>query len=154
MVRPGSSAPAFDGCAIMDGTSVDLTWRQIHQEQVLVLVFDSVMEPSDLLDDLSQAHVDTTAAETSDIRMFLVGRDPLFELQTSDLTLPVLVDTDGDIASRYDMLTGDGRPLWGQCIADANGIVRYLSGCDRPGSMSATELLRYSTAIAEGTDDC
>lgn len=154
MIRPGSLAPAFDGRAIVDGMSVDLTWRKIHQEQVLVLVFDSVMEPSDLLNDLSLAHIDTTAAETSDIHVYVVGRDPLFELQTSDLTLPVIVDTDGDIASLYNMLTGDGRPLWGQCIADPDGIVRYLSGCDRPESMSATELLRYSNAIAEGSDDC
>jgi alkyl hydroperoxide reductase subunit AhpC len=142
MVQVGSNAPPFDCSAVVEGTLIDLTWKQIHEEKVLVLLFDSVVAGSELLHGLTVLQNGTTKLERLGIKIFVVGRDPMFETLTSDIALPIIVDTDSRIALLYDMLTADGRIVWGQCITDPRGIVRYLSGCDVPETLNVDELFR------------
>jgi alkyl hydroperoxide reductase subunit AhpC len=147
MVTVGSQAPMFDGRSVVEGNVVDLTWSQIHQNKTLVLLFDSVLTSSGVLDEV--ASLDDCLREFSHLNanVFLVCRDPLFEIVTSSIAIPVIVDSDNRLAALYDLLFEDGRTLWGQCIIDGYGIVRKSSECDAPAGLTLGDLIRYVKAI-------
>jgi hypothetical protein len=149
MIGIGSLAPEFDCTAIVAGAAGDLHWRQLHQDQVLVLLFDSLVCGSTLLQDLAGVPSAPAQLARCRSRLGVVCRDPMYELLAAELPFPLIVDADGEIAARYGMLSDDGADLWGHCIIDADGFVRRAVQCDVPVSSTLAELLRYVAAVGE-----
>lgn len=149
MIGIGSLAPTFDCTAMVDGSAVELNWQQLHHDQVLVLLFDSVVSGSNLLSEIAALKAAPEPFAHLHSRLYVVCRDPVYELLSADVPFPLIVDLDNEIACQYDMLMADGTTLWGHCIIDADGFVRRLVQCDVPVSSSVAELIRYVAAVRE-----
>lgn len=158
MVSVGQSAPTFGCSAVVDGSVVELTWKQVHENQVLVLLFDSIESGSDTLDDLVTCGDDADQLERLQANFVVVCGDHVYEVLAwldrssrdsgpGRFAFPIIVDSDDHIASMYDMLFTDGRKHWGHCIIDPSGIVRQLSRSAVPVGSSIGELIRCVKAV-------
>ncbi|MBL8849588.1 MAG: redoxin domain-containing protein [Planctomycetaceae bacterium] len=149
MIGIGSLAPSFDCTAIANGRFVELNWQQLHQDQVLVLLFDSVESSSNLLTEIAELRAAQAQFARLKARLYVVCRDPADELLSANFPFPLLLDPDNEIACLYDMLLPDGTMLWGQCIVDADGFVQRFVQCDVPASSSVAELIHYVAAVRD-----
>jgi len=141
---------------------VHLKWHQLHGNQNLVLLFDSIDEDLDRSNDLATLCNAASRFETLQCKLAVICRDDEFEILTwmhrlsaelgsKPIGFPVIVDADNRIASMYDMLSEDG-PLWGHVIADSNAKVRSIAANSFPVGLNVDELMRCVASIVESDD--
>ena len=80
MVRVGESAPTFVCSAVVDGSVVELTWKHLHENKVLVLLFDSIEAGSDSLDDLVTCGKAAEELERLQANIVVVCGDHVYEI--------------------------------------------------------------------------
>ncbi len=73
------------------------------------------------------------------------------EIGAKAIGFPVIIDSDHEIASMYDMLSVDG-PLWGHVLADSKGRVRSIAARAFPLRLKVEELVKDVAAIVESDD--
>ena len=159
MLKLRASAPRFDCTAVVEGEVVHLNWHQLHGDQNLVLLFDSIDEYLDRPDDLATLCHAARRFERLHCRLAVICPDDEFEILTwmqrlsaelgsKPIGFPVIVDTDNKIVSLYDMLSLDG-PMWGHVIADANATVRSITAHSIPVGLNIDELIQCVASIVE-----
>jgi alkyl hydroperoxide reductase subunit AhpC len=163
MVKLRDSAPRFDCTAVVECEVVHLKWHQLHGNQNLVLLFDSLDEDLDRPNELATLCNAVSRLEILRCKLAVICRDDEFEILTwmqrlsaelgsKLIGFPVIVDADNQIASMYDMFSADG-PLWGHVIADTNGKVRSISAHSFPVGLNVEELIEYVASMVERDDD-
>jgi len=153
MLRVGLAAPHFDCSAVVGGRLIRLSWRQVHENKTLVLLFDSI-------DDKLHSPEDSIAVSNAVLRLShrrarvaLVCRNDLGEILAwinrpypehgpEDLALPLIVDPDGRIAALYGLPVDAHEPVWGEFLIDASGVIRQAAVGGFPICPSVEELLR------------
>jgi alkyl hydroperoxide reductase subunit AhpC len=160
MLKLGRSAPTFSCSALIEREIVQLDWNQLRDEKTLVLQFASCEDYDAVPDDLVELNSAAARLHRLQIRVAVVCREPAFEILSwadrflldsgpGELAFPVIVDSDDDIASSYDMVSADGRTLWGHVVVDLNGKVRQIVRSSDYVSMNFDELERSVAAIAD-----
>lgn len=163
MLKPTDSAPRFDCTAVAECEVVHLKWHQVHCNQNLVLIFDSIEDQFGRPNNLSTLSNAASRFEILECKLAAICRDDEFEVLTwmqrlsaergsRPIGLPVIVDTDNQIASMYDMLSVDG-PVWGHVIVDSNAKVRSVVAHLFPLGLNVDELIRCVAAVVESDDD-
>ena len=163
MLKLRDSAPRFDCTAVVECEVVHLKWHQLHGNQNLVLLFDSIDEYLDRPNDLATLCNAANRFEILQCKLAVICRDDEFEILTwmqrlsaelgsKPIGFPVIVDADNQIASMYDMLSVDG-PLWGHVIADSNAKVRSIAAHSYPVGLNVDELIKCIASIVESDDD-
>lgn len=143
-------APAFDCRAVVQGEIVPLSWSELHREEPLVLLFDSVEEACD---DLIAVQRNAGALNRLKTRVAVVCREDAFDVLhwndqlatscgTADLVFSCIVDAHNDIAWLYDMTDADGMPLWGSVLVDRAGRIRQMVSASVRVGIDVQELLR------------
>lgn len=159
MLMLGNPAPSFDCSAVVDHEVVELNWNQVHKRRTLVLQFDSIENYTALPDDLVALSNSVRDFERLQARVAVICRDHVFEIlewanRPSDeggpgeIAFPIIVDSDGRIASMYDMLNADGCSLWGHIIIDSVGRVRHIAMNFFHIGPNIDELIRCVTSIS------
>jgi alkyl hydroperoxide reductase subunit AhpC len=152
MVNIGILAPRFSGTALVRGNLQRLRWRDIHQGKTLLLLFDAhAARAGTDLPVLNQAAVRLRSLHAN---LAVVCRPPLGETtawateRIAQLSWPLILDPEDDLASRYDLVDPDGKAFWGQFIIDSSGIVRQseVCGCHLPADVE--EMVRFVQAVA------
>lgn len=162
MLKLRDSTPRFDCTAIVECEVVHLKWHQLHDNQNLILLFDSIEECLDRPNDLATLCNAASRFETLQCKLAVVCRDDEFEILTwmerlsaeresKIIGFPVIVDADNRIASIFDMLSVDG-PLLGHVIADSNSKVRSIAAHSFPVGLNVDELIRLVASIVESDD--
>ena len=163
MLKLRDSAPIFDCTAVVECEVVHLKWHQLHGNQNLVLLFDSIDEYLDRPNDLATLCNAASRFEMLQCKLAVICRDDEFEILTwmhrlsaelgsKPIGFPVIVDNDNKIASMYDMLSVDG-PLWGHVIADSNAKVRSIAAHSFPVGLNVDALIKCVASIVESNDD-
>jgi alkyl hydroperoxide reductase subunit AhpC len=163
MLKVGDSAPRFDCTAVVECEVVHLKWHQLHGNQNLVLLFDSIDEYLDRPNDLATLCNAASRFEILQCKLAVICRDDEFEILTwmqrlsaalgsKPIGFPVIVDADNQIVSMYDMLSMDG-PLWGHVITDSNAKVRLIVAHSFPVGLNVDELIKCVVSIVESDDD-
>ncbi len=163
MVKLRDSAPKFDCTAIVECEVVDLKWHELHCNQNLVLLFDTVEDDLDHPNDLATLCNAASRFEMLQCKLAVICRDDEFEILTwmhhmsaelgsKPIGFPVIVDVDNQIVSLYDMLSVDG-PLWGHLIVDSNSNVRSIVAHSSPMSLNIDELMKSVEFIVESDGD-
>lgn len=164
MPTVGDQAPTFDCTAVVDGNVVQLDWGQLHENKILLLLFDSVEFDSLSPDDIAALSSAQGRIGRLQAKLAIVCRDHVFEIltwtnrvtvesATSDIRFPIIVDTDHWISSVYDMISGSGQALWGHAIVDAVGRLRQVVTHADPVGANVDELVRCITSISEEACD-
>ncbi len=164
MLSVGTFAPTFDGSAVVAQEIVEQDWDEIHEKNVLILLFDSLEDDAGMLDDLAALTAAAAAFERLESKVAVVCRDDAYETlarldRVSDedpsaaTAIPILIDSDQRIASLYDMVFSDGRVLWGHCIIDSIGIVRQFTQSSIRTKVNVNELIRCVEAIVRPYSD-
>lgn len=160
MLQVGCSAPTFSCNALIEREIVPLDWNQLRDEQTLVLQFVSCEDYDAAPDDLAELNSAAVRLNRLQIRVAVVCREPAFEILSwadrflldggpGELAFPVIVDSDDDIASSYDMVSADGLTLWGHVVVDLYGNVRQIVRGSEYVSMNFNELERSMAGIAD-----
>lgn len=163
MLKLGASAPKFDCTAVLECEVVHLQWNQVHGNQNLVLLFDSIDEYLNRPNDLATLCKAASRFEILQCKLAVICRDDEFEIVTwmqrlnaqlgsKPVGFPVIVDADNQIASMYDMLSVQG-PLWGHVIADSNAKLRSIAAHSIPVDVNVDELIRCVASVVESDDD-
>jgi alkyl hydroperoxide reductase subunit AhpC len=163
MLTLRESAPRFDCTAVVECEVVHLKWHQLHGNQNLVLLFDSIDEYLDRPNDLATLCNAASRFEILQCKLAVICRDDEFEilswmerlsakLGSGPIGFPVIVDADNQIVSMYDMLSMDG-PLWGHVIADSNAKVRSIAAHSFPARLNVDELIKCVASFVESDDD-
>tara|TARA_R110000850_G_scaffold55417_19_gene131116 strand:- start:1410 stop:1901 length:492 start_codon:yes stop_codon:yes gene_type:complete len=159
MLTPGNPAPSFDCSAVVDHDVVELTWNQLHQRRTLVLHFDSIENYAALPDDLVALSHSLGDFVRIRANVAVVCRDHFSEILEwanrsadeggpGEIRFPLVVDSDNQIASIYDILNAEGCALWGHIIIDPAGKVRQIAMSFFPVSLKVDELIRCVTSIS------
>lgn len=162
MLKIRAPAPRFDCTAIVGCEVVQLKWHEIHGDQNLVLLFDSIDECFDRPHDLETLGKAARRFEILHCKLAVICRDDEFDILTwmnrlraergsRPIGFPVIVDTDNQIVSLYDMLSMDG-PLWGHVIADSNAKVRSVTAHSYPIGLNVDELVQCVASLVESED--
>jgi alkyl hydroperoxide reductase subunit AhpC len=163
MLKVRDSAPRFDCTAVVECEVVHLKWHELHSNQNLVLLFDSIDEHLDRPNDLANLCNAASRFEILQCKLAVICRDEEFEILTwmqrlsaelgsMPIGFQVIVDSDNQIASTYDMLSVDG-PLWGHVIADSNAKVRSITAHSFPVGLNVDELIECVASIVESDGD-
>jgi alkyl hydroperoxide reductase subunit AhpC len=163
MLKVRDSAPRFDCTAVVECKVVHLKWHQLHRNQNLVLLFDSIDEYLDRPNELATLCNAASRFEILQCKLAVICRDEEFEILTwmhhlsaslgsKPIGFSIIVDADGQIASLYDMLSVDG-PLWGHVIADSNAKVRSIAAHSFPVVLNVDELIKCVASLVESDDD-
>lgn len=163
MLNLRDQAPRFDSKAVVECEVVHLKWHQLHDHQILVLLFDSIDEHCDRSYDLASLCDAAGHLAKLQCKLALICRDDEFEILTwmnrlstrlgsKPIGFPVIVDAENQIASMYDMLCEEG-PLWGHIIADSNAEVRSIAAHSVPVGLNVNELIKCVASISENADD-
>jgi alkyl hydroperoxide reductase subunit AhpC len=163
MLKLRDSAPRFDCTAVVECEVVQLKWCQLHSNQNLVLLFDSIDEYLDRPNDLATLCNAASRLKILQCKLAVVCRDDEFEILTrmhrlsaelgsKSIGLTVIVDADNQIVFMYDMLSVDG-PLWGHVIADSNAKVRSIAAHSFPARLNVDELIKCVASFVESDDD-
>ena len=118
MLKLRDSAPRFDSAAVVECEAVHLTWYQLHGNQNLVLLFESIDESLDRPNLATLCNV-ASRFQTLQCKLAVICRDDEFEMLmwmnrlsaevgSKPIGFPVIIDADHEIASMYDMLSVDG----------------------------------------------
>ncbi len=156
----GEPAPAFDCTAVLDGKVVELDWRQLHENKILVLIFDAVESNVLTIQSVEARSRELEEVDRLQGKLAVVFRDHVFEILTwtdqlpdssgtGDAQLPFIVDTDHWISSMYDMVAGQGETLWGHVIIDPIGRLRQVTMHTNPVETNMEELVRCLTSIRD-----
>ena len=157
MLKLRDSVPRFDSAAVVECEVVHLRWHQLHANQNLVLLFDSIDEYFDRPNDLATLCNASSRFQTLQCKLAVICRDDEFEILTwmnrlsakvgsKPIGFPVIIDADNEIASMYDMLSVDG-PLWGHVIADSKGRVRSIAAHSFPVGLNIEELIKCVASL-------
>ena len=163
MLKLRDSAPRFDCTAVVECEVVHLKWHQLHGNQNLVLLFDSIDEYLGRPNDLATLCNAASCFEILQCKLAVICRDEEFEILTwmhrlsaelgsKPIGFPVIVDADNQIVSMYDMLSVDGPP-WRHVIADSNAKVRSIAAHSFPVGLNVDELIKCVASIVESDDD-
>lgn len=163
MLMVGSVATPFDCRAVIGSSIVELDWRQLHREEFLVLLFDQLDDPQAFSYQYSQFCFARVEFQRLQANAAFVCRNQAYDILSSDrpsaetehdnVSVPLLVDSDGQIASMYDMTLDSGESLFGHCIIDPFGIVRQFSQSSVPLGVRADEVVRCLKALLQPTAD-
>ena len=162
MLKLRDLAPRFDSAAVVECEVVHLGWHQLHANQNLVLLFDSIDEYLDRPNDLATLCNAASRFQTLQCKLAVICPDDEFEILTwmnrlsakvgsKPIGFPVIIDADNEIASMYGMLSVDG-PLWGHVIADSKGRVRSIAAHSLPVGLNIEELVKCVASIVESDD--
>lgn len=164
MLTIGDAAPRFDCTAIVNGEAVSVTWNQLHDRRILVLLFDSL----DIEDDSPAAFAGLNRAVGRIGRLggnlAVVSGEHPFEILNclSPASLhcaiggpacPIIADHDRAISALYEMVAADGEPIWGHIIIDPAGRIRQVVMYAIPIALNVDELVRCLEAIREESAD-
>lgn len=166
MLKLRDLAPKFDCTAVVECEVVHLKWHQLHGDHNLVLVFDSIGEYLDRPNDLAMLCNAARRFEILQCELAVVCHDDEFEiltwahrmnadLEAKPIGFPVIVDTDDQVVSMYDMLSVGG-PLWGHVIVDSNARVRSIAAHSIPVGLNVDELINcrtYRLVCCRGAND-
>lgn len=152
MLSVGLTAPRFDCSAVVAGHLVRLAWQQVHENKTLILLFDAIDDTLHAAEDWVRVSNSVARLSHQRARVAVVCRNDLNEILgwmnrphpggPQDLSFPLIVDADGRIAALYELPTDGRRPVWGQFLIDAAGIIRQTVFSGFPLCPSAEELLR------------
>ncbi len=160
MLTIGCSAPAFSCLALLERELVRLDWNQLRDAKILVLQFISHEDYEAAPEDFAELNHAAVRWDCLQIRVAAVCREPAFEILSGadhflwdrgpgELAFPMIVDTDDEIASSYDMVSADGRTLWGHVVVDLDGKVRQIVRSSVYVNPNFDELERSVAAIAD-----
>src|SRR5262245_38887784 len=153
MLCVGSAAPPFDCSAVVAGHLARLSWRQVHGDKTLVLLFDAIGGSAASPDPVIAAAAAAARLARSRARVAVVCRNDLDEMLgwvnrpaseggPGELAVPLIVDPDGRVASLYGLADGGRVPQRGQFVIDPAGVIRQMAVSGFPAGASAEELLR------------
>lgn len=156
----GDIAPAFDCRAIVSGDLLRLDWSQVHRGGTLVLRFDSIGDYDGSPQALIEINDAVGSFERRGATVAMVWRDPELEILAwagrspagggpGALKLPMIVDSGGQVASLYGMVSTEGRTLWGHVIVGPDRRLRQIAVTDSPVAANVNELLRIVESIDE-----
>ncbi len=146
MVMVGCAAPKLHCTALVGGKLRRLRWHDVHENKILVLVFDAGAARS--REDLPRLSQASCRLRVLGSNLAVVCRPPLcptrsWNEQVGALKFPLLLDPEDLLAWRYDLVAQDGKTLWGQFIIDPEGIVRQAEVCRCHIAAEARELIRF-----------
>ena len=158
MLIPGNHAPNFDCDAVVDHEVVEFNWNKVHESRTLVLQFDSIENFIALPDGFVAMSNSVRDFKRLQANVAVVCRDHVFEILEwanrstdeggpGEIAFPIIVDSDGRIASMYDMLDAEGCSLWGHVIIDPVGRVREIAMSSIHIAPNVDELIRCVTSI-------
>jgi alkyl hydroperoxide reductase subunit AhpC len=153
MVRVGLAAPSFDCQAVIDGRLVPVSWRQVHENKRLVLLFDSIDSSAHAPDHLLALSSAVPRLRRLHAKLAVVCRDPLYEVLAwanrprgaggpGGPVFPLIVDSDDRVAWLYDLMPADGALLWGRFLIDRDGTLREMAVSSVPLDADVEELVR------------
>jgi alkyl hydroperoxide reductase subunit AhpC len=163
MLKLRDAAPRFDCTAVVECEVVHLNWHQLHGNQFLVLLFDSIDEYLDRPHESATLCNAASRFEILQCKLAVICRNDEFEILTwmhqlsaelgsMPICFPIIVDADNHIVSMYDMDSREG-PLWGHVIVDSNAKVRSIAAHSFPIGLNVDELIRYVASIVESDDE-
>jgi alkyl hydroperoxide reductase subunit AhpC len=159
MVMVGVAAPKFDCRAVVRGVLRRLRWQQVHENKTLLLLFESHLSTAEEVAELRTLNQASGRMRPLWAKVAVVCRAPLSQLrpwvrdadaseQPEPLAFPLIVDADGFLAWRYDLLDAEGRTLWGQVLIDRTGIVRQTAVSCFPVTTNVDDLVRNIQSVA------
>lgn len=160
MLRIGDPAPQCGATAVVEGEIVQLGWRRLHEGQTLVLLFESIDVRNcrcNFLRALRDAGSEgrrfklAVVCTNDAVEVSRWMRGLIAERGPGQVGVPVVIDADSQIASRYGLLTDNG-PLQGHVIVDADGRVRSIAANAFRVGVSVHELARSIASIADRGD--
>ena len=130
-----STAPTFDATVVADLDVVRSAWTELHGGEWLVLAFDPMAFTSDSVGDLLALAEGKDQLRALRAKLVVVSRQSEYEILAwvnrprdegglGDYAFPIVADSDGQVAGKYDMQLDDGGVLRGHFVIDPEGIIR------------------------------
>ena len=160
MLPEGTAAPRFELPALVEGSHRRVALEEFLGRDVVILAF----YPADFNPACDETSCDLDELDLftmqRDVTVLAIGPDSVYShrrfAETYDLKIPLLADTDREVAAAYDVDVVDdlGQHLTERAVAvvDHDGVIRYSWSTTEPERLPSTEAI--TDAIAEtGGDD-
>ncbi|WP_254279625.1 redoxin domain-containing protein [Haloarcula marina] len=160
MISEGAAAPGFELPALVDGERRPLALDEYLGEDVVILAF----YPADFNPACDETSCDLDELDLftmqKDVTILGISPDSVYShrafAERYDLSVPLLADTAGEVARRYDLAFVDdiGQRLLERAVAvvDHDGVVQYAWSTDDMTELPRVEEIKDAIADTGGDD--